>query len=268
MTGQAVAAWRATLERPSTPDGDVGAQTALCVGMVPLEHLRLRAHLRARTRFFDGQVLAALGRGTDQVVILGAGYDDRALRFRSPGVRFFEVDHRHTQADKRLRLQRMGAARSGPILVSADFGVDDVATALDGAGHRADRPTLVMAEGLLVYLEPDSVVELLRAVHARSADGSALAASLAVHPSGPDSAVIIARANAARVRGASEPWRTILPRSAHLDLVRRSGWSVVEVADANAFDAEAAPGRSLLIRARPTRHRPARWHGAAGYTGA
>jgi len=35
-------------------------------------------------------------------VILGAGYDDRALRFRSPGVRFFELDHPDTQADKRL----------------------------------------------------------------------------------------------------------------------------------------------------------------------
>jgi hypothetical protein len=32
--------------------------------------------------------------------------------------------------------------------------------------------------------------------------------------------------------------------------VARAGWSVVEVADDADLDAEAVPGRSLLIRAR------------------
>jgi methyltransferase (TIGR00027 family) len=253
MTGQAVAAWRATRVRPTTPDGDAGAQAALCAGMVPLAEPRLRAHLRARTRFFDDQVLAALGRGTDQVVVLGAGYDDRALRFRSPGVRFFEVDHPDTQADKRRRLRGIGADgdRDGPQLVPADFRTDDVAGALDGAGHRADRPTLVLAEGLLIYLEPDGGVALMRAVHARAAPGSVLAASLAVHPDGLDSARVADRANAARTRGESEPWRTILPRATHLDLVARSGWAVVGVVDDADLDAGAVPGRSLLVEGRP-----------------
>jgi methyltransferase (TIGR00027 family) len=250
-TGQAVAAWRVTLDRPSTPDGDVGAQAALCAGMVPLENPGLRAHVQARTRFFDDQVVAALAHGTDQIVVLGAGYDDRALRFRSSGVRFFEVDHPDTQADKRRRLHQMGAGPGGPELVPANFGVDDLAAALDAAGHRADRPSLVLAEGLLIYLEPDAVVELLASVHARSATGSILAASLAVHPDGLDSAWVVDRANAARVRGRSEPWRTILTRAAHLDLVARSGWSVIDVTDDRVLHADADADRSLLVRARP-----------------
>ena len=73
------------------------------------------ASLIARTRFFDDRVLAALSAGIRQVVILGAGYDDRALRFRSPGVRFFELDHPATQADKarRLRAMKAGVRRAG-----------------------------------------------------------------------------------------------------------------------------------------------------------
>ena len=72
--------------------------------MRPVSAPEMQARLAARTRFFDEQVLAALDRGIRQVVIAGAGYDDRALRFRSPGVRYFELDHPATQADKRRLL--------------------------------------------------------------------------------------------------------------------------------------------------------------------
>ncbi len=250
-TSQAVAAWRAGLPRPSSPWGDAGAQAVLCDGMAPVHDPAMQAHLRARTRFFDAQVVAALARGTDQVVVLGAGYDDRALRFRSPGVHFFEVDHPGTQDDKRLRLERMGADLTGLALVPADFREDDVATELEGAGHRADLPTLVLAEGLLVYLDGDAVVGLLGGVRVRAAGGSALVASLAVHPEGVDSAWVTARANAARPGAEAEPWRTILTRSAHLELVERAGWSVVEAVDVASLDAGAVPGRSLLAVARP-----------------
>src|ERR1700678_2095156 len=89
-TSQAVALVRSELVRPATPDGDPEAQRRLCAGMAPVGPFRLRAHLTARTRFIDGQVLSALGRDVDQIVLLGAGYDDRPLRFRAPGVRFFE----------------------------------------------------------------------------------------------------------------------------------------------------------------------------------
>jgi methyltransferase (TIGR00027 family) len=250
-TGQAVAAWRATLARPSSPNGDAHAQSALSAGMTPVRDGTMRAHLVARTRFFDTQVADAIGRGCDQVVVLGAGYDDRALRFRSPGVRFFEVDQPTTQDDKRRRLEEMGADRVGLILVPADFSEDGLSAALDRAAHRADRPTLVMAEGLLVYLGSGEIVDLLGDVRARAAAGSVLAASLAVHPEGLDSAWVTARANASRPGARAEPWRTILSRPAHLALVERAGWSVVDAFDDTTFDAAAVPGRSLLLTARP-----------------
>jgi methyltransferase (TIGR00027 family) len=67
--------------------------------------------MAARTRFFDSGLLHACERGVGQVVIVGAGYDGRPLRFRRPGVTFYELDHPATQADKRARLAEVAAMR-------------------------------------------------------------------------------------------------------------------------------------------------------------
>src|SRR5262245_41429177 len=48
--------------------------------------------INARTHYIDAALRRALAEGATQVVILGAGYDSRAYRFREafPKVRFFE----------------------------------------------------------------------------------------------------------------------------------------------------------------------------------
>ena len=218
--------------------------------MRPGRAVRLHEHLRARTAFFDRVVLDALGSGIDQVVIVGAGYDDRALRFRSPGVRFFEVDHPRTQAHKRRRLRRFSEGL--PVLVPVDLEHDSIATSLAEAGHSAATPTLFICEGLLVYLEAEKITELLSGLSARAASGSELAASLATHaPELPTHAVLHA-ANAARRTARQESWRTILPRDAHLELLRRAGWTEVEVVDDADLRPTAPRGRSLLVRATDT----------------
>jgi methyltransferase (TIGR00027 family) len=254
-TSQVVALTRAGLARPHSPGGDPGAQRRLCRGMRPTETDRLRPSLAARTRFFDEQVLAAISAGVGQVVIVGAGYDDRALRFRSPGVRFFELDHPDTQADKARRLRAMRAARGGPIQAPADFRHDDVADILRACGHDAAQPSLFVCEGLLVYLDQPACVRLLAALRARAAAGSTLAASLSVHREGQDSARVVVVANARRRDGQTEPWLTILPAAAHLELIARAGWQPGEPVDAAQLGPGVEPGRKLLITARPAADR-------------
>jgi methyltransferase (TIGR00027 family) len=213
--------------------------------------VQMRPSLAARTRFFDDQVLAAISAGVRQVVILGAGYDDRALRFRSPGVRFLELDHPATQADKSLRLRAMKADTAAMTLAPADFRHDDVAAVLDASGHDAGLPSLFICEGLLVYLDQSTVVALLAGLRTRAAAGSVLAASLATHREGASSQQVTAAANARRTTGASEPWRTILAASDHLDLVVRAGWQIGDAVDAADLDSGTRPARSLLITAAP-----------------
>ena len=56
----------------------------------------------ARTKVLDDALVAAIARGVEQVVILGAGYDSRAYRLPGAGrLRVFEVDHPDTQTVKR-----------------------------------------------------------------------------------------------------------------------------------------------------------------------
>jgi methyltransferase (TIGR00027 family) len=249
-TSQAVAVTRAGFARPHSEAGDPDAQRKLCEGMRSPPLPRLQASLEARTIFFDGQVVAAIAAGITQIVVLGAGYDDRALRFRTPGVTFFEVDHPATQADKRARLSVIGSSIP-PVLVAADFQHDDVASALVAAGHDSTLATLFLCEGLLVYLDEPTTIALLTAVRMAAATDSSLAASLVVHAEGLDSAAVLARANSRRRAAAEEPWLTILPVSGQQALLARAGWRITASADAADLGTGAEPGRSLLVTAQP-----------------
>ena len=145
LSARAVALTRAGLDRPSTPEGDPVADVALAralgrARLVPRGPLF--EYLAARTAFVDDVVLRAIWSGCRQVVIVGAGYDGRALRFRSPGVRFFELDHPVTQADKRARLSSLGVDEHDISFASVDFTVGDAGAALEVAGHDPNLDTL------------------------------------------------------------------------------------------------------------------------------
>lgn len=252
-TGEIVALVRADFDRPSSPGGDPEAQRHLVAGMQPTRASRTRPQLLARTTFFDQAVLTAIADGIRQVVICGAGYDDRALRFRTPGVRFFELDHPGTQPLKASALR--GLDTTGLTLVTAEFGRDDVGAALAAAGQSDAEPTLFICEGLLVYLEETVIVSLLSALGSRAAPGSVLVASLATHPEGLDSRHVAEVLNAGRRAGETEPWVTILPAPAHLSLLARSRWHADETLDGADLAADMPPGRMLLVTAGLTPRR-------------
>jgi methyltransferase (TIGR00027 family) len=243
-TGQAVALMRAGMERPHTPDGDPDAQRRLCAGMTPTEVRH--PGIAGRTRFVDEQVLAALRDGIDQIVICGAGYDDRALRFRSPATCYFELDHPLTQADKAAKLRAMGADLTGLVMAPADFADRNVAEVLARYGHDAARPTLFVCEGLLVYLDRETGDALLAELKERAAGGSRLVASLATHPAGVDSAYAVEVANARRRDASREPWLTILDRDTYLTAITATGWHVAQLVDAATLEPDAPPGRTLF----------------------
>jgi len=162
-TARWVAAQRRTFERaPGMPDGDPGADEVLAgdvAGELAVDPTStMAAYLRGRSAFFDAAVLRAIDDGIGQIAIIGAGYDGRALRYRTPGVRWFEVDHPATQADKVTRLARLGLDASDVTFVPADLASDlDLATVLDTAGLRADGRTLILWEGVINYLDASDV---------------------------------------------------------------------------------------------------------------
>ena len=140
------------------------------------------AAMAERTRFVDREVADALGRGLDQVVLLGAGYDGRALRFGGGSTRWFEVDLPETLADKRRRLDELGVAAGNVRFLGLDPDRDDVGAALAAAGHDDQRPSLFVAESLFDHLTLESVAALCQTLHGRAAPGSVLAATFLVSP--------------------------------------------------------------------------------------
>ena len=125
VTARWVAAQRLRLEgtRPSTPGGDVAAEHRLyraIAGGVTAPVGRSSV-LALRTQVVDAEVARAIGRGTTQIVLLGAGYDGRALRFGGGAVRWFEVDRPATLEDKRRRLAELGVVATGVTNVGLDL---------------------------------------------------------------------------------------------------------------------------------------------------
>ncbi|HYK68667.1 MAG TPA: class I SAM-dependent methyltransferase [Streptosporangiaceae bacterium] len=252
LTSQAVALTRAAVKRPHSPDGDPDSQQKLCAGMRFSPPAGLLRSIAARTAFVDDQVLTAIAAGLGQIVICGAGYDDRALRFRTSGIRFFELDHPDTQQDKARRLKALSADAPAVTLAAADFRCDDAGAVLAQAGHDASEPSLFICEGLLIYLDGQTCHRLLAALADHAAAGSVLAASLSTHADGADSRVVAADANSRRRNGAAEPWQTILPAADHLARLEQAGWVVTNTQWAPASSDHVSFGRrSLLVQAKP-----------------
>jgi len=246
-TSQIVALMRAELDRPSTSLGDPEAQRKLCSGMRPARAALRWSGITARTRFFDEQVLMAVATGLDQIVICGAGYDDRALRFRAPGVRFFELDQATTQADKARRLRKIGANMDNLTLIPVDFRQDDTTKLLYDSGHSASQHTLFVCEGLLAYLDQGAISRLLIGLRSIASPRSTLAASLALRRQREDLSQTVSTVNARRLTGRTEPWVTILSASEYARLLGRSGWGV-----GSTTEGCSNSSRLMLVTARPT----------------
>jgi len=136
----------------------------------------IAGNLLCRTRCIDEAYREALWDGCEQVVILGAGLDSRALRIPAPRLtRIFEVDHPATQAWKRECLDRLDGDNAAKVtLVPVDFERDDLGEALSGAGFRTEVQTLFIWEGVTQYIGEKAVDGTLRWISVTSAPGSRL----------------------------------------------------------------------------------------------
>jgi methyltransferase (TIGR00027 family) len=130
---------------------------------------------QVRTRVFDDVTLTALRDATSQVVILGAGGDSRAYRFRRElaSVAVFEVDHPATSAWKQGCVRRMpGSPPDNVRYVPIDFGCDALGPALEKVHFDGGLRTLFLWEGVTMYLRPDAVDDVLSLVAGAPAGSS------------------------------------------------------------------------------------------------
>jgi len=116
---------------------------------------------RLRTRYFDDRLDEQLARGCRQVVILGAGLDTRAVRKRSPGVDYFEIDDPSTVSFKQARLAERGI--DAPTnFIAGNYVAAGVLPLLETNGFRCDLPSFFIWEGNTMYLTRDAAIKVLR----------------------------------------------------------------------------------------------------------
>ncbi len=255
LTARWVAARRAVLAptRPSTPTGDLEGEHALYedVGGNVTFNFARASGLGHRTQFIDGEVADAIGRGVEQVVILGAGYDGRPLRFGGGPIRWFEIDFPGTQADKRRRLAALGVSpASGVTYVPVDLMRSDLDATLENAGHDAKAPTLFLAEGLVPYLTLEATAAMFRALRARAAPGSVLVVTFFVSPEPSELLHAWYRARDVCFRLIGEPRQSEYRPDEPEKLYVVTGWRVARSKSGHASRVDRS-ARMLLLAGEP-----------------
>jgi methyltransferase (TIGR00027 family) len=131
--------------------------------------------INVRTHYIDAALRRALADGATQVVVLGAGYDSRAYRFREafPKVRFFEVDLPKTGEVKRQRLAEVfGAVPDYVRYAPIDFDKQKLQDVLPPLGYDPKQRTFFILEGVTMYVVEAGNGATLDFISRNSAPGS------------------------------------------------------------------------------------------------
>jgi methyltransferase (TIGR00027 family) len=185
-----------------------------------------RDGVRMRTRFIDDQVREGLAAGLTQVVLLGAGFDARGLRMPEIAARratVYEVDTPAQLARKRRALSEAGVKLPAHIaFVPFEFDAEDLsgalAPALEAKGFRSGRGALFVWEGVIGYIDDETIDRSLQFIARAGGPTSRLVFTYAESSFGLETA-------GARTRRAGfsvceevaldELWRRYLPGEPH-----------------------------------------------------
>ncbi len=131
----------------------------------------------ARTKFIDDYLAKCIDDGIEQLVILGAGYDSRAYRFKQlrGKVKVFEVDHPDTQRVKIQKVKKVfGSLPDYVVYVALDLNERQLGEVLFENSYDKNKRTLFIWEGVTVYLAPEAVDKTLAFVANYSGEGSSV----------------------------------------------------------------------------------------------
>jgi methyltransferase (TIGR00027 family) len=129
----------------------------------------------ARTRYMDAAFHKALDDRFEQIVLFGAGFDTRAVRFQTAlgSTQVFELDVPITQAAKIERYRQRGLEVPPNLkFVAIDFDKQSIHEKLSQSGFRGGERCLFILEGVLMYLLPASVDSTFRTLQALGGKGS------------------------------------------------------------------------------------------------
>ncbi|MDC0749691.1 class I SAM-dependent methyltransferase [Polyangium mundeleinium] len=132
-----------------------------------------------RKRWMSDAVEEAIAAGATQLLVVGAGFDPLAtiIARRHPKVTCVEIDAPATAAPKQEGVRGAGFERTNLHLCAADLSKRSLGEVLRETPWRSDAQSVVVAEGLLMYLDVKDVKAFFRAVHEHTGAGSRVAFS-------------------------------------------------------------------------------------------
>jgi len=129
----------------------------------------------ARTKYIDQVFNDATEKGFQQMLIMGAGFDSRAIRLLQGrnNVKVYEVDACTTlEAKLKQYKKRKISYPANNIHIPVDFEKEDIKARLKEAGFSKKKKTLFILEGLIMYLTQEAVTATFRLINECSPPGS------------------------------------------------------------------------------------------------
>lgn len=180
-----------------------------------------------RKAFCENQVRTGIDAGATQVLVLGAGYDTLGWRLAQEflAVNFFEIDHPATARLKARGISAMGT-RDNLHLLAEYLGKTKLQDFLYASGLWDENAiTVIIAEGLVMYLPHEAVQDLFSQCASITAAGSRIVFSYI--PTGEDGRPYVGRWTGLMLwlqKAVGEPWIWSI-RPEELDgFLRETGW--------------------------------------------
>lgn len=129
----------------------------------------------ARTKYIDSVFRQTLSDQFSQILIFGAGFDTRALRFQEEvqQTRIFELDAAATQEAKVSQYHKRHLnIPPDVVFVSIDFDKESLSLKLEHVGFKRHERSLFILENVLMYLQPQSVDQAFQTIKELTAVGS------------------------------------------------------------------------------------------------
>jgi methyltransferase (TIGR00027 family) len=128
----------------------------------------------ARTKYID-KIFENLPEYIEQVLIFGAGFDTRLVRFQKKLKHLFtfELDSFLTQSAKIKKYSAVKINLPANLkLISINFDKDNLSDKLQKSGFQKNKASFFILEGLTMYLNPDSVDKLFGVLQDFSGENS------------------------------------------------------------------------------------------------
>jgi methyltransferase (TIGR00027 family) len=184
----------------------------------------------ARKAFFENETERAIKDGANQVLVLGAGFDLLCYRLskKYPEVEFFEIDEPLTMNSKIKGLNSMDRKFNHHTIASdlSEENLDDVLS--NNNNWDSSKKTMVIGEGLLMYLPEQSAIELFSRVNQVVGNDSLFAYTFIDKADyGPDKLNWKKKFLLWSLRKRNEPWLWIPSFQELENVIKNAGWEVL-----------------------------------------